>query len=137
MKPDQRLPCARRFAQPLALSLAVLAAGAWNRAVAEVVDIAWDANGRFERSLNVAPAKFAEVCGKLPAGLKLRWDFAAGAPLDFNVHYHLGKEVLYAAKMSAVASAKDTLETKTEQDYCWMWTNKSAWAATLVLKLQR
>ena len=96
-----------------------------------------DANGRVERSVNVAPGKFAEVCGTLPAGLKVRWDFDAGLPLDFNVHYHVGKEVVFPSKLTAVAAAKDVLDTKIDQDCCWMWSNKSASAATITVKLQR
>ena len=117
--------------------LAAIAFGALTTARADVVDIAWDANGRFERSLNVAPAKFAEVCGKLPAGLKVRWDFESGTPLDFNVHYHVGKEVVFPSKLTAVSAAKDVLDTKVVQDYCWMWSNKSASSATVTVKLQR
>lgn len=103
--------------------------------LAEIVDIAWDTEGRFERSVSVAPGKFAEVCGKLPAGLKVGWTFEASAPLDFNVHYHVGKEVVFPSKLNAVVTAKDTLATKVDQDYCWMWSNKTAASATL--KLQR
>ena len=72
---------------------------------ADIVDIAWDADGRFERNVTVAPAKFAEVCGKLPAGLRVRWLFEASVPLDFNVHYHVGKEVVFPSKLAAVANA--------------------------------
>ncbi len=104
---------------------------------AEIVDIAWAADGRFERRLSVAPGKFAEVCGKLPAGLKVSWNFEASTPMDFNVHYHVGKEVVLPPKFTAVATAKGTLATKVDQDYCWMWTNKSAASATVMLKLQR
>jgi len=114
-----------------------LAAIAGNAMAADVVDIAWDANGRFERTLEVTPGKFAELCGKLPAGLKVRWEFEASAPLDFNVHYHVGKEVVFPSKLAAVATAKDTLDTKIEQDYCWMWSNKSAAPATTAIRLQR
>ena len=106
-------------------------------APADIVDIAWDGSGRFERSLQVAPAKFAELCGKLPAGLKVRWVFEATAPLDFNVHYHVGKDVVFPSKLIAVTSAKDTLNAKIEQDYCWMWSNKSAAPADLKIMLQR
>lgn len=119
------------------LVVAVIANGVLTGARADVVDIAWDAIGRFERSLNVAPAKFAEVCGKLPAGLKVRWDFESGTPLDFNVHYHVGKEVVLPSKLTAVSAAKDVLDTKIDQDYCWMWSNKSASSATVTVKLQR
>ncbi len=106
-------------------------------ATAGVVDIAWNASGRFEHTLSVAPGKFAEVCGKLPAGLKVNWAFEASAPLDFNVHYHVDKDVVFPSKLTAVAAAKDTLETRIEQDYCWMWSNKSSAPATFTIRLQR
>ena len=123
---------------PAATSAIVLALAATGTDLsADIVDIAWDGNGRFERSVSVAPAKFAEVCGKLPAGLKVRWSFDANTPLDFNVHYHVGKEAVFPSKMAAVASAKDTLDTKIDQDYCWMWSNKSSAPATIMVKLQR
>ena len=126
---------------PASPALAALAALAlWGSgASAEIADITWDANGRYQRSLSLAPGKLAELCGRLPAGLKLHWAFEASAPLDFNVHYHVGKAVEYPVKLSAVAAAKDTLDTKTEQDYCWMWTNPSAAAAavTVTVRLQR
>lgn len=96
-----------------------------------------DSNGRFERSLTVTEAKFTEVCGKLPASLRLHWEFEASAPLDFNVHCHVGKEVAFPAKLKAVAIARDTRETRIEQDCCWMGTNKSAAAAIVTVKLQR
>lgn len=85
----------------------------------------------------IAPGKFVELCDKLPAGLKVRWDFDAGAPLDFNVHYHMGKDVVFPFKLSAVASARDTQDAKIEQDCCWMWSNKSAKPAMLSVNLQR
>lgn len=120
-----------------ALVLAIIAIGAWTTARADVVDIAWDASGRFERSVSVAPGKFAEVCGKLPAGLKVRWNFEASVPLDFNVHYHVDKDAIFPSKLTAVATAKDTLDTKIDQHYCWMWSNKTAAAATIMVMLQR
>lgn len=110
-----------------------MAPGAW----ADIVDIAWDSSGGFERSVSVAPAKFAEVCGKLPAGLKVRWDFKAGTPLDFTVHCHVGKDVVFLPKPVAVTTAKGTLTTKIDRDYCWMWSNKSAATASILVKLQR
>ena len=104
---------------------------------AEVVDIQWSPDGRYTHEGTVPAGKFVEVCGKLRAGMKVHWEFEASAPVDFNVHYHVGKDVAFPTKLSAVATAKDLLETKVEQDYCWMWTNKSAAPATLSVKLQR
>ena len=119
---------------PLFMAALVLTAAAGARA--EVVDIRWAADGRFVHQGSVAAGKFVELCGKLPAGLNVRWGFEAGTVLDFNVHYHEGKAVVFPAKLSA-AAARDTLHTRIEQDYCWMWSNKSAAPATLSVKLQR
>lgn len=104
---------------------------------AEIIDIKWSGEGFFLHKATVAPGKLVELCGKLPAGLKVRWEFNAGLPLDFNVHYHVGKDVMFPVKRSAVSNAKDALHAKTEQDCCWMWSNKSAAPATLSVKLQR
>ena len=122
---------------PHSLFIAMFVLVAAASAHAEVVDIRWSADGRFTHQGTIAAGKFVELCGKLPAGLKVRWDFDASTPVDFNLHYHLGKEVVFPNKLSAVANAKDTLDTKIEQDYCWMWSNKSAAPATLSVTLQR
>lgn len=116
---------------------ALLMLAALPAARAEVVTIAWDADGRFERTLSLAPGKFAEVCGKLPAGAKVRWAFEAGGALDFNLHYHAGKEVIYPSKLPAATSGADTLSAEVAQDYCWMWSNRSAAPTSFELKLQR
>ena len=125
----------RQPAASVALALALTAMAP--RALADIVDIVWDADGRFERSMSVASGKSAELCGKLPANLKVGWNFQASAPLDFNVHHHVGKEVVFSSKLFAVATAKDTLDAKIDQDYCWMWSNKTAAAALIMVKLQR
>jgi FKBP-type peptidyl-prolyl cis-trans isomerase 2 len=117
------------------LAAALLAAA--SAAAAEIVDIQWSADGRFQHASSVAPGKFVELCGKLPAGAQIRWQFDTGAPVDFNVHYHLGKEVVFPVKLNAVASARDTLDARIAQDYCWMWTNKSAAPTRLSVSLQR
>ena len=119
------------------LMAALAALALTSTARADIVDIAWDASGRFERAVTLAPGKFVELCGKLPAGLKVRWDFEASAPLDFNVHYHIGKDVVFPSKMAATRKARDVLDTRTEQDYCWMWSNKTIGAASLKIELQR
>lgn len=123
----------RRLAPACAFALAALG----GNATADIVDIAWDANARFERSVPVAPGKATEVCGKLPAGVAVRWEFEASAALDFNVHYHVSKDVVFPTRLAAVKAAKDTLDAKTPQDYCWTWSNQSAAPATVRLKLQR
>lgn len=104
---------------------------------AELVPIEWDAGGRFAKALAVPAGKLAEVCGKVPAGAKVQWQFDAGTALNFNIHFHDGPKVYYPVKQDGAAQASGTLDAQVEQDYCWMWTNKSATATTLKLELVR
>jgi hypothetical protein len=107
-----------------AAGLLVLAVAA-GPAAAEIIDNAWGGDGRFARTTTVAPSKFAEVCGPLRKGQSVEWSFEADAATDFNIHYHQGKKVMFPAKQSAVAKGGGTLAVTSDQDYCWMWTNKS------------
>ena len=106
-------------------------------AQAEVVDIAWDASGRFERVLDLAPAKFAEVCGRLTKGQSIAWSFKSGQPLSFNVHYHEGKNVVFPVKKDRTAELDGELEVSVDQDYCWMWENPGGAGTTFTLVLRR
>lgn len=102
-----------------------------------IVDIAWPPDGRFAHKVQIAAGKFVEVCGKLAVGEGLRWSFTAAAPVDFNIHYHVGKDVVYAARQAQVARGEDRLAVQATEDYCWMWTNKGPSAAQLRLQLRR
>ena len=104
---------------------------------AELVNIAWNAAGRFETEMSVAPGKLAEVCGPLAPGQSVTWSFKADAPMNFNVHHHAGKQVVFAAQQDATAEAQGQLDVSLAQDYCWMWTNKGTSPATLRLTLKR
>jgi hypothetical protein len=116
-----------------AVATALLAAAPLARA--ELVEIRWDAQGRFEHAALVAPGKFAEVCGKLARAETVAWSFESDQPLAFNIHYHQGKQVVTPEKRDAVSRADGRLEAAVEQDYCWMWSNKSAVPAKLDLRL--
>ena len=118
----------------VALSLAILCSTA---ARADIIDIAWNDQGRFERRVSVAPGKFAEVCGKLARADSVAWRFEASGPLNFNIHYHEGKDVRYPERRDALAGASGRLQVVLDQDYCWMWTNKSGQAVDLNLLLTR
>ena len=118
----------------VALSLAILCSTA---ARADIIDIAWNEQGRFERRVSVAPGKFAEACGKLARADSVAWRFEASGPLNFNIHYHEGKDVRYPERRDALAGASGRLQVVLDQDYCWMWTNKSGQAVDLNLLLTR
>ena len=104
---------------------------------AQLVDIVWSEQGRFEQQHSIAPGKALELCGRLPKGLEVRWSFEASGPTEFNIHYHQGEKVVYRAKRIKVSRARDRLHASLEQDYCWMWHNKSPHALTLRAALAR
>ncbi len=106
-----------------AAALTALLAFAGAGARAEVIDIRWAVDSRFERVLTVAPGKITEVCGSLAAGARVAWQFEAGAALEFNIHYHVGKEVIYPVAPAPRIKAQDVLGVTQQQDYCWMWRN--------------
>ncbi|MFT3957030.1 MAG: hypothetical protein QM722_22420 [Piscinibacter sp.] len=119
-----------------ALAGAALCLGA-TFAHAEVVDLQWQEGGRFERSLTVAPGKFAEICGPLAPGQTVQWSFTAEQALNFNIHYHVDKDVHYPAKQDGVERAKGDLVVTSRQDYCWMWVNKAASPSRLTVAMTR
>jgi hypothetical protein len=103
---------------------------------AEVVDIVWRTGGRFDRNLTVAPHEFAELCGALSPGQTVNWSFDADGPLNFNIHHHVGQDVQYPNRLNQTYRSRGKLAVKSSQDYCWMWTNKSATAAQLAVRLE-
>lgn len=119
-------------------ALAIVAASAVPGAsAAEVVALDWSADGRFATTLAVPAGGFVEACGTLPARTRVHWRFDAGTPLDFNVHFHVGKQVRYPARRNGVAKAGGRLDAKVDQDYCWMWTNRSQREASVAVELTR
>ena len=105
-------------------------------ASAEIVEIKW-ADGVFTHKASIAPKKFLEVCGKQKKGETVNWTFNGTAPTDFNIHYHVGKDVSYPENRKGVASAEGSLVAPLDQDFCWMWTNRAAQPLDLELKLKQ
>lgn len=120
-------------AQMLFLSALVLC---FSTSKAEVISFKLDSNPSFKTQVNIQPGKFSEVCGKLKKGNLIRWQFDSSAPLEFNIHYHEGKNVIFPYKMSAIKSGEEELMISLDQDYCWMWTNKTRGVVKLELSLE-
>jgi hypothetical protein len=106
-------------------------------AAAAIVELTLDRSGRFEHSATLAPGKFVEVCGKLRAGDRLAWEFAAKGPLDFNVHYHEGTKIEFPEKHSEVSSLSGLFQAPVDQHYCWMWKNARASDVALTVRIGR
>lgn len=118
-----------------ALSLAVLTSTSW--AAANIVDIAWTADGHFNHVATVAPKQLLEVCGKLALGQVVTWSFESSSALPFNIHVHQGKSVVYPARLERVDRAQGRQTFEAEAAHCWMWTNTSALPVRVQVDLQR
>lgn len=97
---------------------------------ARIVDLTFP-GGRFEHAEAITPGKFLEICGKLDRAERVAWSFRAAAPLDFNIHYHVGDRVEYPEKRSGTASLEGVFEPPLAQHFCWMWRNTGSTDVTV------
>lgn len=106
-------------------------------AAGHIVEITWSEKGRFAHRGEVAPGKFVEVCGAVPVNTQVHWRFQANAPLDFNIHYHEGKQVQTPVQLDGVRRGFATLHVRAAQDHCWMWRNRGDAPVSFSLTLRR
>lgn len=115
------------------VAMALAVAGTVSGAVQE---IRWNDAGLHAQALDVAPGKFAEVCGPLKAGEQVTWSFEADGPMNFNIHYHEGDKVSYPARENGVSKRAGELKVELDHGYCWMWSNKGTQPVRLKLELR-
>lgn len=84
-----------------------------------------DTRANVSQTMTVEPGKMHEECMKLDAGDKLSYEFESGTDLIFNVHYHVGEEIIFPVEDHKTSAESSALEIEIEQDYCLMWTNRS------------
>ena len=96
-------------------------------AIAAVALAAQASDGPEKRAFSFAlePTKVHEECLRMEAGEKRRFHWKADGPVDFNVHYHEGRDVFYPVKRDGMRGDGGTFTAKIAQDYCWMWTAKN------------
>lgn len=121
----------------LALMLAAAVHAGSAHAATHIVDIAWSPEGRFSLQAEIPAGQFIEACGSLAAGDQISWRFTTTAPVEFNIHYHVGKEAVYPARQAEVSAGRDRLKVTAAQDHCWMWTNKGPAPVSLTVELAR
>lgn len=103
---------------------------------AEIVNIDWGKAQRFELQRSIEPGKVLEVCGPLASGQAVDWQFTASAPLAFNIHHHVGKQVHYAERRNKTKSLTMRFKPTETADYCWMWTAPEGEVVRLQLLLR-
>ena len=68
------------------------------------------------------PGKMHESCMSIDAGDKRRYHWKSDAPVDFNIHFHKGAEIVYPVKVSGMRGDGGTFTARDGGGYCWMWT---------------
>jgi hypothetical protein len=68
----------------------------------------------------------AEECFRLSANASVGYAFEATGPVDFNIHFHRGNDVEYPVKSDQVRQADARFVAPSAQEYCLMWTNRTA-----------
>ena len=68
------------------------------------------------------PKGMHEECLRLEKGEQRAYQWKSDAVVDFNVHYHRGKDVFFPVKLDRVSGQEGTFTAPSGEDYCWMWT---------------
>jgi hypothetical protein len=123
---------AKRFLLQTAFVLACCASSA--TAQADLVKLQWR-DGQFIHKGSIAAKKFVEVCGPIKKFQSISWGFKSTGAVDFNIHYHVEKEVVTPVDQKSVETATGVTNIEIDQEYCWMWTNKTERAVTIEVTL--
>ena len=78
--------------------------------------------GNADVKVTLEPKKAHEECATLKAGESRKYQWKADVAVDFNIHYHRGKDVFYPVKREMARGHNGTFKAKSAEDYCWMWT---------------
>jgi hypothetical protein len=66
----------------------------------------------------IRPRQIAEECFKLPAGETIGYTFESTSPVDFNIHYHRGKDVEYPVRGDQLRQADDRFTAPVSEEFC-------------------
>ena len=87
------------------------------------------------KSMNSSSAH--KECTGLTAAQNLRYWFRADAPVNFNIQYQEGGQVLYPVKKDKVNILSGTYVPKSPGDVCLVWTNLNPKPVTLSFEFAR
>ena len=71
------------------------------------------------------PAPAPKSASSFPAAQSIGYAFESSAPVDFNIHFHRGKEVVYPVKADAIPRMDDRFTAPSTEEFCLMWTNRT------------
>ena len=74
-------------------------------------------------SARLDAGKSAEECVTLETAAQIAWRFESSASVDFNIHYHRGRELVSPVERPRTQADSGTLVAPVAGSYCLMWTN--------------
>jgi len=86
------------------------------------------ADGERPFRLNIAPGKSGEVCMPLQQGHTLAWQFRVSIAATFNVHQHVGTQVLMPLQRDVAEADAGEYTVDRDNDWCLMWKAPAAQA---------
>ncbi len=87
------------------------------------------------KSMNSSSAH--KECTGLTAAQNLRYWFRADAPVNFNIQYQEGGQMVYPVKKDKVSILSGTYSPKKAGDVCIVWTNLNTRPVTLSFEFAR
>ena len=75
------------------------------------------------KSYNLRPGEVHESCYDLATGGKLNYQYTGSSVTLFNIHYHMGKDIIYPVPDELAFRRNSSLTSASAQSYCLMWRN--------------
>jgi hypothetical protein len=89
-----------------------------------------------KKAVVIRSANKHEYCVTLKPGQLLSYSFQSSNELEFNIHYHDGKQVVFEKGPLNSNVIKDEFRASQKANYCWMWSNKTPKKQTLDYKVK-
>ena len=86
--------------------------------------------------VEIMPSQHYEVCLQMTRNETIAYTFRADQALDFDIHYHQDKNVIFPVKNSGLLGLSDSFVAPASETYCLLWTNPQAVSATLSIRLE-
>ena len=79
-----------------------------------------------EINARLRPSQVHEICEKVPKGKTFIWNFTSTGNVNFNIHRHVGKEVISPIDQKNITQNQGELKVDADANWCLMWTASSS-----------
>jgi hypothetical protein len=92
----------------------------------------WAANSKpaatrqLDNQTEIPAGNLHEECFDLRRGQRVRFDFRAAQPLDFNIQARDGDTLVHPVRRNGVRALKSTYTPGIARNYCLVWNNRGA-----------